>query len=64
MTLLTGVPAFIDSVLVMARKELMIMIRYPVEFVASFIQVFIIVTVLTLAGMMFSPDGVRASAGV
>lgn len=64
MTLLTGTPAFIDTVLVMARKELMIMIRYPVEFVASFIQIFIIVTVLTLAGMMFSPDGVRASTGV
>jgi len=60
----TNIFTFIDTVRVMARKELTIMLRYPVEFVASFIQIFIIVTVLTLAGMMFSPDGVRASSGV
>jgi ABC-2 type transport system permease protein len=33
------------------------MLRYPVEFVASFGQVFLIVAVLTLAGLMFSPQG-------
>ncbi len=37
------------------------MLRYPVEFVASFGQIFLIVTILTLAGLMFSPTGVRAA---
>jgi ABC-2 type transport system permease protein len=45
------------------QKEFFIMLRYPVEFVASFAQVFLIVTVLTLAGLMFSKDGVKPSAG-
>jgi ABC-2 type transport system permease protein len=37
----------------MARKELVMMARYPVNFIASFANVFIIVTVFTLAGSMF-----------
>jgi len=45
----------------MAWKELLIMLRYPVEFVASFGQVFLIITILTLAGLMFSPPGARAA---
>ncbi len=36
------------------------MLRYPVEFVASFGQVFLIVIILTLAGLMFSPGGPQA----
>lgn len=43
----------------MVRKEFTIMSRYPVEFVASFAQIFIIVAVLTLAGMMFTPGGAQ-----
>lgn len=37
----------------MARKELTVLVRYPVEFVASFGQIFLIVAMLTLAGNMF-----------
>ena len=58
--LLTGAPAWISSLLAMSRKELTIMVRYPVEFVASFGQIFLIVIVLTLAGLMFSPNGVQS----
>lgn len=38
----------------MVRKEFTIMLRYPVDFIASFAQVFLIVTIMTLAGLMFS----------
>ena len=41
----------------MVRKELTIMARYPVEFVASFGQVFFIVAIFTLGGKMFSSGG-------
>lgn len=44
----------------MLKKEFILLTRYPVEFVASFGQVFVIVTVLTLAGLMFAPGGVGA----
>jgi ABC-2 type transport system permease protein len=56
---LTGLTAWLDSVIEMSRKELIIMVRYPVEFVASFGQVFLIVTVLTIAGLMFSKGGLQ-----
>ena len=56
---LTGFSAWLDSLWAMSRKELTIMARYPVEFVASFAQVFIITLALTLAGLMFAPGGVR-----
>jgi ABC-2 type transport system permease protein len=59
--LLTGFPAWWGSFVEMSKKELIIMVRYPVEFVASFGQVFIIVTVLTLAGLMFSPGGLQSA---
>ncbi|MFN3309985.1 MAG: ABC transporter permease, partial [Anaerolineales bacterium] len=38
----------------MVWKELTILSRYPVEFVASFGQVFLIVAIFTLGGLMFS----------
>jgi ABC-2 type transport system permease protein len=44
----------------MSRKELTIMTRYPVEFVASFGQVFLIIIIMTLAGFMFAPVDVAA----
>ncbi|GAB4479470.1 MAG: hypothetical protein Kow0088_20410 [Anaerolineales bacterium] len=48
----------------MARKELTILSRYPIEFVASFGQVFLIVAVFTLGGLMFSgAGGASANAG-
>ena len=37
----------------MARKELIIMMRYPVNFIASFGQTFLIVAIFTLGGSMF-----------
>jgi ABC-2 type transport system permease protein len=46
----------------MVRKELIIMARYPVEFVASFGQVFLIVAVFTLAGSTFT-RGIGGNAG-
>ncbi|MCS6883644.1 MAG: hypothetical protein NZU74_20160, partial [Chloroflexaceae bacterium] len=67
--LLRGPAAFLSTLLAMAQKELMIMLRYPVEFVASFGQIFLIVTVLTLAGLMFAPrdagaEGNSTTAGI
>ena len=43
-----------DTFLAMVGKEFTIMTRYPVEFVASFGQVFLIVAIFTLAGLSFS----------
>jgi ABC-2 type transport system permease protein len=60
--LLTGPAAWLSTLMAMAQKELMIMLRYPVEFVASFGQVFLIVTILTLAGLMFAPRTAVADA--
>lgn len=45
----------------MARKELVILSRYPIEFIASFGQVFLIVAIFTLGGLMFS--GFRDPSG-
>lgn len=52
-----GIQAWISVWQVMVRKEFTIMTRYPVEFAASFLQMFLIVAVLTLATTMFTaPD--------
>ena len=51
---LTGAAALFSSLFAMARKEFTIMTRYPVEFVASFGQVFAIVSIFTLAGLTFA----------
>jgi len=51
---LTGAAALLSSLFAMARKEFTIMTRYPVEFVASFGQVFAIVSIFTLAGLTFA----------
>ncbi len=56
---MVGPAAFVSSLGAMVRKEFTVMIRYPVEFVSSFLQVFLIVVVLTLAGLMFAPGGIR-----
>ncbi|MBL8058255.1 MAG: ABC transporter permease [Anaerolineales bacterium] len=58
---LAGPAAFFSTLAAMAWKELLIMLRYPVEFVASFGQVFLIVTSLTLAGLMFAAPGERST---
>ncbi len=43
----------------MVKKELIVMARYPVQFVTSFVQVFIIISVFSLAATMFS-DGAES----
>ena len=58
--LLTGFPAWWQTLLMSTQKEFFIMLRYPVEFVASFAQVFLIVTVLTLAGLPVFVAGLLA----
>jgi ABC-2 type transport system permease protein len=55
-----GQTAVISTFLAMVKKEFIIMTRYPVEFVASFAQIFLIIMVLTLGGLMFSPNGVQS----
>src|SRR4030042_1236190 len=45
--------AEVSAFLAMARKELIIMARYPVNFIASFGQTFLIVAIFTLGGSMF-----------
>lgn len=52
----------------MVRKELILMARYPVNFVASFGQVFLIVAIFTLGSKTFSvnindPSGSPANSG-
>ena len=49
-----------NTLLAMAHKELLIMIRYPVEFIASFGQVFLIVAIFLLAGLAFSQTSQEA----
>lgn len=58
--LLSGPAAWWDTLVESTKKELFIMLRYPVEFAASFAQVFLIVIILTLAGLMFAKGGTRA----
>ncbi len=58
---LSGAAAWLSVLAAMIKKEFTIMLRYPVELVASFGQVFVIVSVLTLAGLMFSPTGLQRS---
>ena len=59
LTIQTGVAAWWTALVAMARKELTITLRYPVEFIASFGQVFLIVIMFTLAGLMFSRGGME-----
>lgn len=46
--------AYTSTFWAMARKELVIMARYPINFIASFGQVFLIVAIFTLGGATFS----------
>jgi len=45
--------SFLSTFLAMVRKELLIMARYPVNFVVSFGQMFLTVSIFTLAGRLF-----------
>ena len=58
---LAGLAGWWDVLLTMSRKELTIMLRYPVELVASFGQILVVVSVLALAGLMFTRGGLENS---
>lgn len=63
--LLSGWRAWVSALVAMSQKEFIIMARYPVEFFTSFAQVFLIVVILTLAGLSFSSgSGSSETAGV
>ena len=47
----------------MVKKELIVITRYPVSFVTSFAQVFLIVVIFSLAASMFEPQGVADYGG-
>jgi ABC-2 type transport system permease protein len=52
-----------SAFLAMVQKELIIMARYPVNFIASFGQTFLIVAVFTLGGSMFFRTGATTATG-
>jgi ABC-2 type transport system permease protein len=54
--------AELSAFLAMARKELIVMARYPVNFIASFGQTFLIVAIFTLGGSMFFRNSAPGSA--
>ena len=51
---LSGFSATWSAFWAMVKKELIVLARYPVQFVTSFAQVFIIIAVFSLAATMFS----------
>jgi ABC-2 type transport system permease protein len=53
-----------SAFLAMVRKELVIMVRYPVNFIATFGQTFLIVTIFTLGGSMFFRNNTAPSTQV
>jgi ABC-2 type transport system permease protein len=59
---LGGTRATLSTFAAMVRKEFTIMLRYPVEFVASFGQIFLIIIILTLAASMFAAGGLQSEA--
>jgi ABC-2 type transport system permease protein len=60
-----GMNAQLDIFWAMVRKQLTIMTRYPVDFVASFGQIFFMIMVFVFAAIMFEPrDANEASSGM
>ncbi|HEX9677010.1 MAG TPA: ABC transporter permease [Anaerolineales bacterium] len=59
---LTGIRAWWGALGAMVRKEFTVMTRYPVEFVATFGQIFAIVAIFTLAGLNFSSPSSEVSS--
>ena len=57
-----GARIHLSSFWAMARKELTILTRYPVEFITAFGRIFLIVAIFTLAGRMFYTGGSQAPA--
>ncbi|MCB9134775.1 MAG: ABC transporter permease [Anaerolineales bacterium] len=58
---LSGINATWSAFWAMVKKELIVMARYPVQFVTSFLQVFIIIAVLALSATMFSKGAIDES---
>ena len=59
---LANVANWFGTLAAMTRKELIVKLRYPLDFVASFSQVFLMIAVFTLASLMFAKGGAQASA--
>ena len=55
---------YLSTFFAMARKELIVMVRYPVNFVASFGQIFLIVAIFTLGGSTFFPHESGSTTGI
>ncbi len=56
-----GPSAQLEIFAAMVRKQLVIMTRYPVDFVASFGQIFFMVMLFAFAAIMFEPRGTDGS---
>ncbi|HVT61267.1 MAG TPA: ABC transporter permease [Thermoanaerobaculia bacterium] len=54
---------WLGTVAAASRKELTVMVRYPVAIAANFIQILLMVVVFTIATLMFAPGGTRAGSG-
>ncbi|MEJ2560155.1 MAG: ABC transporter permease [Anaerolineae bacterium] len=52
--------ASLETFISMVKKQLIIMTRYPINFIVSFAMIFIIILMFAFATMMFSPSGVAA----
>lgn len=52
-----GLRAGWDAFWMMVKKELIVMTRYPVQFVTSFAQVFLIILIFSLSSMLFNAPG-------
>lgn len=55
--------ASLETFASMVKKQLIVMTRYPVNFVVSFVQIFIIILMFTFATLMFSPGGTGGGSG-
>jgi ABC-2 type transport system permease protein len=59
-----GARARLEALAAMVRKQLLIMTRYPVEFVTSFVTMAIVLAMFTLAtGTFLPPEGLSQAAG-
>jgi ABC-2 type transport system permease protein len=54
--------ASLETFISMVKKQLIIMTRYPVNFIVSFAMIFIIILMFAFATMMFSRGGLEAGA--
>jgi ABC-2 type transport system permease protein len=62
-TTLHGLPAAWSAFWGMVKKELIVMTRYPVQFVTSFAQIILIIVIFTLAASVFESPGSSGDNG-